>query len=227
MSADVRTPVPKPLLAAFCAALLGGAAPVFGADEMPGCRTIHALQDAIEEHENDPEYQRDQAIYAFLQREWQRLSQHTSYRFAKWRLSKLNERRASDDGVKYMETCAAKRPLVLDAEKQFCTDFRKKDAALLARYNEAKRKFEDYVAAYIAGEERRYVPDTVRAAEYVGLGSGGKPLATNLTEFVDAHRRARLAVAGVSAKIAQLNAQLDKYRDKYPEVVARCARSGD
>lgn len=226
MSADVRTPVPKPLLAAFCAALIGGAASVLGADEMPGCRAIHALQDAIEEHENDPEYQRDQAIYAFLQREWQRLSRHPSYRSAKWRLSRLNKTRASDDGVKYMETCAAKRPLVLDAEKQFCTDFRKEDAAQLARYNEAKREFENYVAESIAGVYG-VLPNPDRAAEYVGLGSGGKPLATNLTEFVDAHRRARLAVAGVSAKIAQLNAQLDKYRDKYPEVVARCARSGD
>ena len=225
MSADVRTPVRKLLLAAFCAALLGGAVSVSGADDMPGCRAIHALQDAIEEHENDPDYQRDKAIYAFLQREWQRLSQHPSYRSAKWRLSRLNKTRASDDGVRYMKTCAAKRPLVLDAEKQFCTDFRKEDADRLARYNEAKREFEEYVAASIAGG--RYEHDTVRAAEYVGLGSGGKPLATNLSEFVDAHRRARLAVAGISAKIAQLNAQLDKYRDKYPEIVARCARSGD
>lgn len=170
------------------------------------CELLKRTDDEIQQ------FDADLSTYTFLNNYWQIFSGYEDYESSVNALRDLNEHRASADGEKYTTICHEE---VYGSDLLFCKDFKGTDDRLLVIYNIFRQSFNDQVRATIAGD-----------VDFVALGEGGRPLATNREDFIEAHRTYRIRVAGQRDEIEKKQAWLAEQLAGDPTVHTRCAGLG-
>lgn len=168
---------------------------------------VPSCADLLHADKQVKQYEEDLAIYEFL-REYDREFENSwAYLDVKIHEERLKVHRGGDDGQEFKETCQEKPPIIF-SEKQFCKDFRNRDSYLLSEYEKSKAKFREYVAFTIRGD-----PD------FVALGYGGQPLATNLDDFNKALEKYKWS-GGMGPPKSK--AWLEGWLERDPTIHTRC-----